>query len=155
MGFYLALMREILSPSAWLRSLRKSRKLADISRRLGAPAWKGSDTSVESLLSNLENHRSVEEELFDLVEADQFLSAVLSRHSASRETLRHLYGQLTMAGAGQWAGGHYVAASAFAFELCLDYLLSNQQAEQYEGDFRGVAYCLVEYFRTGKIGALR
>jgi len=155
MGLYLSFLKELLNPMGWVRSLRKSSKLANISRRLGTPSWQGPGTSVESLPSNVSQKKDAEEELFDLVETDPYLNAVLFKHAASRETLRHLYEQLVLAGAGQWVRGHYVAASAFAFELCLDYLLSTADAKRYGGDFRGVAYCLVEYFRTEKLQALR
>lgn len=137
MGFNL----ELLSPSGWLRSLRKSRRLAVISQRLGP-------------LHGPKARSKAINELFDLVESDPRLRKIMASHNASRDTLLRLYDKLALAGAEQWARGHYVAASSFAFEPCLDYLLSNANASQYGGNFKGVAFCLVEYFRTGNVGAL-
>jgi len=65
----------------------------------------------------------VEDELFKLCEDDPAVSEVMKRHGATRVTLRELFSRLRAVGAGQWAGGHYVAASALAYPDTLEFLL--------------------------------
>lgn len=62
------------------------------------------------------------------------------------EAIIELYRQLAVAGAGQWAGGHYVAASALAYPHTLRFLLESKRAgvEPLE-----IAYSLVMHFERG------
>ena len=65
---------------------------------------------------------------------------------ATRETLIELYKMLRMAGAGQWAGGHYVPASALAYPHTLRYLLEHPRSGR--EPFETAAH-LVLHFETG------
>lgn len=49
------------------------------------------------------------EALFDLVETSPPTKAVMDRHRATRETLRRVYSEPEVAGAGQWVGAHFAS----------------------------------------------
>lgn len=70
-----------------------------------------------------DNRNQVEDELLGLCEGDPAVSEVMKRYGATRTTLRELFTKLQAVGAGQWAGGHYVAASALAYPHTLEFLL--------------------------------
>jgi hypothetical protein len=67
--------------------------------------------------------------------------------------LKATYRKLVMLGAGQWARGHWVAASAFAFGATLDYVLRELgDSATYEESIE-VASRLLDYFERGGVGA--
>jgi hypothetical protein len=88
------------------------------------------------------------EELFSLCESDPELAKILAKHNSNRITLAELERHLVQSGAGQWARGHWVPASAFAFGFTLEYLLDHQS----DGDFRRVAWMILRYFQDNKKG---
>ena len=47
----------------------------------------------------------------------------MQRYGATRDTLSELFSRLEVVGAGQWTGGHYVAASSLAYPHTLEFLL--------------------------------
>ena len=96
--------------------------------------------------------KRAEEDLYDLVEGDEGLRKVLRAHGASRETLRVAYDLLLMAGCGQWARGHWVAASSLAFPVTLDFVLRTVDVKNRIAPLRVIS--LVKYFETGRTGAL-
>jgi hypothetical protein len=61
--------------------------------------------------------KSAEEELYAVIEGDPALHSIMDRYAASRVDLRNLYNLLIRSGAGQWAGGHWVPASAIFMVL--------------------------------------
>ncbi len=127
------------------RSLKKSGRLKRISKVLGAEL----SFDVSSLASEVGTKNQALSELFDLCEADPDLSQVLTDYSADRGQLEATYQALTANGAGQWARGHYVAASAFAFVPTLEYILGAHP----EGEsLPEMAFKLVDYFERGKVG---
>lgn len=66
---------------------------------------------------------AAENELFCLVLSSPGLRPILEEYRVSKDTLRQLYTLLVLLGAGQWAGGHWVPASALAQGDTLEYLL--------------------------------
>ncbi len=127
-----------------VRSLRKSRRIRRISNVLGANVL-----SVYDLSSDKNKKDQALNELYDLCEADPVLSQVLANYSPNREQLKAIYIALIANGAGQWARGHYVAASAFAFVPTLEYILGAHP----EGEsLPEMAFKLVDYFERGNVG---
>ena len=76
---------------------------------------------------------------------------VMAKHNADRRKLHDLYDMLVAGGAGQWAGGHFVAASSLVYGQPLDYVLT-QQSGGGDRSFLDVAMRLVEYFEHGETG---
>ena len=130
-------------------SWRRGQKLRRLSRVLGNPSF-----TLESLLNSAS--RSAEEELYDLIERDPALRAIMEKHHATRADLKGVYGTLLACGAGQWRRGHWVAASALCYGFTLEFVLTalrNGQGTQ-QDIWLTSAFRLVEYFRTGKVGPL-
>ena len=95
--------------------------LQRVCRELGQ---RSSPEGIEhDLLSGSDRYESALEALLDYCEANPDTRKVMTEFNASRGTLLELYGTLLKAGAGQWAGGHYVPASALAHSHTLRYLL--------------------------------
>ena len=132
--------------AAIIRSIRKSRRLRDISLRMAPPAdW------MEQVASGTYDHHRTEkarDELFSLCENDPNLAKILAKHNAQRATLVEMERQFVKTGAGQWARGHWVPASAFAFGFTLEYLLNHQS----DKDFERVAWMILRYFQDNKKG---
>ena len=131
-------------------SIRKSRKLQQISKILGA------ELSVDDFIPGLgsgigpgDKKDEALSELFDLCEADPDLRQVLANYSADRKELKAIYYSLIANGAGQWTRGHYVAASAFELTMTLEFML---RAFREERDLRHIVFELVDYFERGKVG---
>jgi ribosomal protein S14 len=89
------------------------RPLEIISHRLSRSTLAHPDY-LRQLLSGTDPHAGAEEALLDYCESQPAIRAVMREFQVSRNTLRELYHQLVAAGAGQWACGHWVAASALA-----------------------------------------
>lgn len=64
------------------------------------------------------------EVLLDYCENQLEIKEIMNDLQISRENLRGLYGQLMAMGGGQWACGHWVAASSIAYPESLRYVLS-------------------------------
>lgn len=141
------------------------RRLKEISQRLAGPT--GRDLSLEDLMAA--DRDQVEDELFDLCEEDPAVSDVMKRYGATRTTLSELLTRLHAVGAAQWAGGHYVAASAVAYPHTLEFLLRyfrgvDALADDYPWPVdltsdrpdravaMRVAYELIMYFENGRTG---
>lgn len=92
--------------------------LARISKALGPSENR---TPIEEVLSGRD--KDAEEALLAYCEANEQVKEVMHEFGANRETLLALYRRLQLAGAGQWAVGHYVPASAIAYPHTLRYLL--------------------------------
>lgn len=59
------------------------------------------------------------DQLLDAIEGRASTSAILRRVGVDREALREMYRTLVVAGAGQWAGAHFAAASALFLRILL------------------------------------
>lgn len=98
-------------------------------------------------LSGSDRHQGAKEALFDYCEANASVREVMDAFKASRDTLSELYSKLLLAGAAQWAGGHYVAASAIAYPHTLRYLLEHPATGR-EQLFQ-TTYKLIMHFERG------
>ena len=118
------------------------RPLQEISQELGKPF--DPNKVMEEILSRGDRKISAETALFDYCEQQPIIEALLKEFKISRQELQELYHQLIMIGAGQWACGHWVAASAFAYPDSLRYLLMRRKENMQE-----TAYNLIMYFEQG------
>jgi len=138
--------------SAIFSSIKKSKKLSEISKVLG----KQMTTSeiMDSLLSRDDDSMGkAEEQLFDLIESDQNLKNIMIKYKADRKTLKEIYNMMNAIGAGQWVNGHYVSVSSLAFGGTLDYLLRNKEKflTSYD-DKMNMCYRLITYFQKNETG---
>ena len=138
-------------------SFKKSSNLRRISKELGGSlsyheaqtqGLSGSDL-MHAMLGSGEKQKKAEEELLDLCENDKQLSKIIEKYNSNRNQLKKIYNNLLVNGAGQWAGGHFCAASALAFVPTLEYVLQNKKSIG-----AGVSYIIVDYFETGNLESL-
>ena len=127
-----------------LTSYKKQKKIVKISKILGDTS---SVSGIDDIALKNDTQEKALDDLIDICETDKDLKFFIDKHGSNREELKHLYRKLMESGAGQWAKGHFVAASAFIFGSTLDYLLSNSQ-----DDLSEISFNLIEYFEKGKTG---
>ncbi len=104
----------------------------------------GKTLDPDKLEEGCDRMANAEEELLDYCEQQPSIQALLREFKVSRKDLQELYNRLIMAGAGQWTCGHWVAASALAYPVSLQYLLSRREENIQETAFR-----LIMYFEQG------
>ena len=98
-------------------------RLGAISRRLGKRL--SPHQMAEEILFGRGRLEKAEEALLDYCQNDPGVQEVMAQFNVSRDKLKEVYHTLVGAGAGQWAGGHWVAASAIAYPHTLRYVLSH------------------------------
>lgn len=86
-------------------------------------------------------------QLLDAVTARPDTAAVLRANGTEREDVRSAYQSLVLAGAGQWAGAHFAAASAIYYENSLRFVLSAKYAGLADME---IAYAIIEHFQSGR-----
>jgi len=138
------------------KSMRKSARLWSISKKLAKPA---DYADVFKLSKRFKEKDKYIEELIDIAEADEYVKSVMNEYEASRQNLRKLYEMLISFGAGQYAGGHYVAASSLVYASTLKFLLHvsiKQQFRVNDMDAKDSAIFitnrLIKYFEKGEVG---
>lgn len=99
------------------------RSLERISRELGREVRP--EDMMRELVATPNRREQAENALLDYCLSQPALQSLLAEFGANRATLKDLYFTLCDTGAGQWAGGHWVAASALAYPHSLRFLLSN------------------------------
>lgn len=119
-------------------------QLGRISRELGRPF--DARRLLDEMVHNPDRSARVDADLVDYVMSRAPLQGIIREFDLTPEAIIELYRQLAVAGAGQWAGGHYVAASALAYPHTLRFLLESKRAglEPLE-----TAYSLVMHFERG------
>lgn len=121
-----------------------SRPLRKISEELGGQL--DMREMIEEARSGNRRRAIAVGDLMDYVEKQPETPGLLEEFGASRQDLHQLYDQLAMAGAGQWACGHWVVASAFAYPDSLRYLLVRRGENAQETAFK-----LIMHFERGTI----
>lgn len=117
-------------------------RLQFISQLLGEPI--DAARFHETLGNSTDIRDEAKNALFDYCEQQPSTKAILDEFNVSRKELEELYYKLLAAGAGQWACGHWVVASALAYPETLRYLLSRRGQREME-----TAYRLIMYFERG------
>lgn len=118
------------------------KQLERISQELGRPTDPGK--LIDEMLTGKHKRESAVEALMDYCEAQDAIQTIMNDFQVSRDDLRELYAQLELAGAGQWAGGHWVAASAIAYPEAIRYVLARGDDAKLE-----VAFKLIMHFERG------
>lgn len=124
-----------------------SRQLAKISSILGKPH--NADDFMQSLVSGDDSREKALEALLDLCESNSAIKSVMSELGSNRKTLKDIYWTLVKGGAGQWSGGHYVAASAIAYPDTLRYLLNRPLNDR--NSILEASFMMLERFERGAI----
>ncbi len=135
-----------------LASIRKSMKLRSISKRLAADSER--ELTMADIANNspfAKNRALAEKELFDMVENDPLLAAIMRHKGTTRTDLSNAYEDLLAAGCGQWVRGHWVAASALAFGTTLGFVLTSTKTGSISLDAMGR---LLDYFQRGETGPI-
>jgi hypothetical protein len=101
---------------------------------------------LKEMASGSDRSQQAEKALVDYCQAHPSTAEVLHEFGVSRDTLVDLFSKLQLAGAGQWATGHYVAASALAYPESLRFLLESKEKGRNDVE---IAYALVTYFERG------
>jgi len=122
------------------------RDLQIISKKLGRPIEPRKILYEEILKEEDKKEVRPEELLFDYCENQPSTKALLREFDISRNDLESLYHKLIMAGAGQWACGHWVAASALAYPESLRYVINRG-----EDNITRTVCNLIVYFERGSI----
>lgn len=119
-------------------------QLGRISRELGRPF--DAHRILEEMIHDPDRGARVDADLVDYCMSSAPLQDIIREFNLTPEAIIEIYRQLAVAGAGQWAGGHYVAASALAYPHTLRFLLESRRAgvEPVE-----TAYSLVMHFERG------
>jgi len=100
---------------------------------------------VDEMLSGSGRRDQAEQALLDYCEGQSAIREIMTEHKITRDDLKELYSRLLAVGAGQWACGHWVAASAIAYPEALRYLLDHQ-----DSDWMATAYNLIMHFESGQ-----
>lgn len=150
-GFGFALGASVVGPvvlrgpavrlAAWLMGLGSPRgrgaypgppplRLTALSRTLGDYSYLRSSKEVlEELTRPGPSPKDLAlDELIKMVGANAGTRVILDHHGILPESLKDTYHWLCAAGAAQWAGAHFAAASALFFPRSLDFVLSARQS---------------------------
>lgn len=135
------------------RSFRKSLRIIDISKKVTYSNKVGN--IFESLLESENKKQEGLHKLWEMIETDPYLSAVIKHHNADRTMLEKIYTQIETSGAGQFVKGHYIPVSAFSFVYPLEYILriTSKESFSYEDNLI-MGITLIRYFRNGNIGPI-
>ena len=88
------------------------------------------------------------EDLIDLAFEDKNNAPIIKKYKITRKNLKKKFEELMINGAGQDAGGHFVAASAIVYAQTLIFLYDKSHGM----DGQSMTYALIEYFEEGKTG---
>lgn len=128
-------------------SIKKNLKLRKLSQILDSSIG----FSIEEMMKTSEKKEKALKELYDLCSKDKHLNSILNEHKITFLKYDEIYSQLLRAGAGQWAKGHYVAASSLVFGSTLRFILENKD----KMDISDLAYSLIDYFENNRTGQVK
>ena len=106
-------------------SIRKSRKLTQLQRKISPPGL-----TVDDLISRFHDNTATEalKEFMELCANDKNVKPLMAAHNLSKTDLINMYHQLLASGAGQWIKGHYCALSTIAYhEPLYFYIMSKKK----------------------------
>lgn len=118
------------------------RPLQKISLELGKPL--NPEKLAREILGHGNEMASAEDALLDYCEQQAPIQTLLKEFDISRNDLNELYRDLIRLGCGQWACGHWVAASALAYPESLRYVLNRRDRDRVK-----TANHLLQHFRCG------
>ena len=118
-------------------------RLEQISRQLDRPI------DPRRIIEQALEHDREKQALLDYCESQPEIRAIMLESGVSRAEMLDLYGKLVRAGACQWRGGHWVAASALGYPNTLQYVLRFQRWETLE-ERTEMVYNLLMHFEQGQ-----
>jgi hypothetical protein len=119
-----------------------SKKLELISLELSRPTQ-----HVEEIFND--SRDKAIEALFNFCKKDGKIREIIYEYNISYQDFCNLYWELMGAGAGQWAGGHWVAASALAYPESFRYILERKTISGAKRSEMETAFKLIMYFERG------
>ncbi len=136
---------------SWLfGSLKKSNRLKELSTQLSQPVnYSDVFRDYAKHTAQMASKDLLVDEMLDFCMSDVSVQQVMNNHEIDKGVLKDYYSMLSLQGAGQWAGGHYVSISSLAYGKTLEYMISNQN------DWPRVAYRSIKYFEKGETGIVR
>jgi hypothetical protein len=129
-------------------SFKKSGKMVGL-QKIISDGLEGSDlTGFEAIQKHMKAKEKALDKYWFCCAANESVAAVLSKYNLSRRQLKDMYIKLIEVGLGQWANGHFVALSTFAYGEPFHYLMKSKERGWREGEsFKEVAYDILRYFR--------
>lgn len=122
--------------------------LARISRELGRQ--RGPEQAMNELLHGGRSERAdALSDLLDYCTAKPGIQEAMRSFGLGRAELEDLYCTLVAAGAGQWAGGHWVAASALADPDALRFFVRTRRDQTDRDETLRAVYALIMHFERG------
>ena len=90
------------------------------------------------------------DDLIDLAFSDENNAVIIKKYKITKKNLKKKFQDLMINGAGQDAGGHFVAASAIVYAQTLIFLYD--KSHKIKG--QAMTYAVIEYFEDGKTGTV-
>lgn len=106
--------------------------------------------NVSNMLDDFDSKDKLLNSYFDVCLEDPGVLKIMNDYQTSKGDLRQIYDKLLELGAGQWAGGHYVALSAIAYVQTLEYVIKKKKMDEFNTE---VANNLIIYFEK-RMGAI-
>ena len=133
--------------SQFIKSWRKSSKLAKLESRIASPGRMREYNTADFVKSYFENAKDSDralEEFLDLCVSDEGVKKVMEVENLSRADLKEIYCMLLRVGLGQWIKGHYAALSTIAYLEPLLYVVRSKK--QQKGELLEIAGNLLAYW---------
>ena len=109
------------------------------------------DHYQEALSRHLSGRSKYDEAINSLIDValqNDDVAYIAKVHGIDRATLREVYSELVLAGAGQWVRGHYVPVATFVLPLTMGFVLS-RRGRMHNSE---IAHTLLQYWETGDTG---
>ena len=142
-----------------IKSFKKSIRLKKISKNL-SKVFDSND-----ILNFQERDKVLNENfnmLFEICQSDKNVNLLLEKNKIDSATLKEIYNLLKRYGSGQYAGGHYVAASSLVFPSTLQFLLEHYKGNKFEikeydekNSALFIVTILLKYFEKGEVGEVK
>ena len=130
------------------KSIKKSSNLVKISNVFREDF----SLDFQSMMSSSNKREKATEDLIDLTFEDKNNTPVIEKYKKTRKNLKKKFQELMIAGAGQDAGGHFVAASSIVYAQTLIFLYDKKLTKGMGQET--IAYALIEYFEQRKTGSV-
>ena len=130
------------------KSIKKSSNLVKISNVFREDF----SLDFQSMMSSSNKREEATEDLIDLAFEDKNNTPVIKKYKITRKNLKKKFQELMIAGAGQDAGGHFVAASSIVYAQTLIFLYDKKLTKGMGQET--IAYALIEYFEQRKTGSV-
>ena len=128
------------------KSIKKSSQLVKISNVFREDY----SFDFQSMMKSSNKREEATDDLIDLAFSDENNEVIIKKYKITKKNLKKKFQDLMINGAGQDAGGHFVAASAIVYAQTLIFLYD--KSHKIKG--QAMTYALIEYFEEGKTGTV-